>query len=41
MQEINHERLALKVLRGDFDSLQHDGKLSDLERAHEALRIVQ
>lgn len=41
MKEINHERLALKVLRGDFDDLPHGANRSDLERAQKALQIVQ
>jgi len=41
MKEINEERLALKVLRGDFEGLSDTDKLNGRERARKALQMVR
>jgi hypothetical protein len=38
--EINHERYALKALRGDFDSVRRDENLSVEERARRAIEAA-
>lgn len=40
-KEINQERYALKLLRGDFDGLPDAGESGARERARKALQMVQ
>ncbi len=39
-REINHERFALKALRGDFASVSQDGEQSPDERARRAIEAA-
>jgi hypothetical protein len=39
-REINHERFALKALRGDFDSVRMDGEQNPQERARRAIQAA-
>lgn len=41
MKEINDERFALKLLRGDFEGFPEANQLNGRERARKALEIVQ
>jgi hypothetical protein len=40
MDEINHERIALEALRGDFDNIRVDGELGPHERAAQAMQAA-
>ena len=39
-QEINHERFALKALRGDFDNVHMEGEQNSQERARRAIEAA-
>jgi hypothetical protein len=39
--EINHERFALKALRGDFDHVRMDGEPNPQERARRAIEAAE
>jgi hypothetical protein len=39
-REINHERFALKALRGDFDNVRMEGEQSPQERARRAIEAA-
>jgi hypothetical protein len=39
-QEINHERIALEALRGDFENIRMDAGLSPHERAAQAIQAA-
>ena len=39
-REINHERFALKALRGDFDNVRMGGEQSPQERARRAIEAA-